>query len=90
MAGVLHGSDLNFSELKSEKATLYLCLPITRMGTHARWLRVVINLALMAYEHTKAATDIPALMLLDEFAVLGHMKSIEVAAGLMAGFEVKR
>ena len=90
MAGVLHNSDLKLSELKSEKATLYLCLPITRMGTHARWLRVVMNLALMAFEHTKVAIDNPALMVLDEFAVLSQMKSIEVAAGLMAGFEVKR
>jgi type IV secretion system protein VirD4 len=89
MADVLQGSDLKLSELKSQKATLYLCLPATRMGTHARWLRVIINLALVAFERTKVATDIPALMVLDEFAVLGHMKSIEVAAGLMAGFGVK-
>jgi len=89
MADVLQGSDLKLSELKSQKATLYLCLPATRMGTHARWLRVIINLALVAFERTKVPTDIPALMVLDEFAVLGHMKSIEVAAGLMAGFGVK-
>ena len=74
---------------EDEKATLYLCLPATRMGTHARWLRVIINLALVAFERTKAKTDIPVLMVLDEFAVLGHMKSVEMAAGLMAGFGVK-
>ncbi len=89
MADVLQGSDLKLSELKSQKVTLYLCLPATRMGTHARWLRVIINLALVAFERTKVPVDIPALMVLDEFAVLGHMKSIEVAAGLMAGFGVK-
>lgn len=89
MAGVLQRSDLRLSELKTGRATLYLCLPATRMGTHARWLRVIINLALVAFERTKAKAEIPVLMVLDEFAVLGHMKSVETAAGLMAGFGVK-
>lgn len=89
MEATLIGNDIKLSELKSGKATLYLCLPATRMGTHARWLRVIINLALIAFERTKAQTSIPGLMVLDEFAVLGHMKSIETAAGLMAGFGVK-
>lgn len=89
MEAVLDHSDIRLSLLKSGKATLYLCLPATRMGTHARWLRVIINLALIAFERTKVKPDIPALMVLDEFAVLGHMKSVEVAAGLMAGFGVK-
>lgn len=89
LAATLTKSDLKLSELKSQKATLYLCLPAMRMGTHARWLRVIINLALIAFERTKARIDKPVLMVLDEFPVLGHMKSIETAAGLMAGFGVK-
>jgi type IV secretion system protein VirD4 len=89
MANVLRGSDLKLSELKSSKATLYLCLPATRMGTHSRWLRVIINLALVAFEREKRMPEIPALMILDEFHVLGHMKALETAAGLMAGFGVK-
>ena len=89
MEATLVGNDIKLSELKSRKATLYLCLPATRMGTHARWLRVIINLALIAFERTKVDSGIPGLMVLDEFAVLGHMKSIETAAGLMAGFGVK-
>jgi type IV secretion system protein VirD4 len=89
MEDVLQRSDVRLSEMKTGKTTIYLCLPATRMGTHARWLRVIINLALIAFERTKVKTEIPALMVLDEFAVLGHMKSVEVAAGLMAGFGVK-
>lgn len=89
MANVLQSSPLRLSALKSQSATVYLCLPATRMGTHARWLRVIINLALVAFERTKARQETPVLLVLDEFAVLGHMKSIEVAAGLMAGFGVK-
>ncbi len=89
MKTVLCGSDVKLSELKTGETTIYLCLPATRMGTHARWLRVIINLALIAFERTKVRPDIPGLMVLDEFAVLGHMKSIETAVGLMAGFGAK-
>ena len=89
MARVLQTSDFRLSDLKTGKATLYLCLPAMRMGTHARWLRVIINLALMAFEKTEFENKIPVLMVLDEFAALERMKSIETAAGLMAGFGVK-
>lgn len=89
MRPTLTGNDLSLTELKTGKVTLFLCLPATRMGTHARWLRVIINLALIAFERTEARLRIPVLMVLDEFPVLGHMKSVETAAGLMAGFGVK-
>lgn len=89
MADVLQTSDVRLSELKTGKTTIYLCLPGMRMDTHARWLRVIIDLALVAIEREKTKPPIPVLMLLDEFAVLGHMKSIEKAAGLMAGYGVK-
>lgn len=89
MERVLQSSSFRLADLKASRATIYLCLPAMRMGTHARWLRVLINLALVAMERTKVKTTIPVLALLDEFPVLGHMKSVETAAGLMAGFGVK-
>jgi type IV secretion system protein VirD4 len=89
MQAVLSDGEFSLSELKTGKATLYLCLPATSMGTHSRWLRVLINLALVAFERVEQKPDIPVLMVLDEFPVLGHMQSIETAAGLMAGFGVK-
>lgn len=89
LSATLTSSDLTLADIKRQKTTLYLCLPAMRMGTHARWLRVIINLALIAFERTKVSVDKPVLMVLDEFPVLGHMKAIETAAGLMAGFGVK-
>lgn len=89
MERVLQSSDFSLSELKTRRATLYLCLPAMNMGTHSRWLRVIINLALVAFERTRGKPAIPILMVLDEFPVLGHLKSVETAAGLMAGFGVK-
>lgn len=60
-----------------------------RMGTHARWLRLMILLALSVMERTNVKPPAPVLFVLDEFPVLGHLQTIETAAGLMAGFGVK-
>jgi type IV secretion system protein VirD4 len=89
MAAALTRSDFKLADLKTGKLTLYLCLPATSMVSHSNWLRVIIDLALVAFERTKKKPDIPVLMLLDEFPVLGHMPSLEKAAGLVAGFGVK-
>ena len=100
MRNVLEGNDFNLSDLKTDKngVTVYLCLPTGRMSTCSRWLRLFINLALEAMESTLArpqakasetATGAPVLFCLDEFATLGHMQQMEVAAGQIAGFGVK-
>ena len=59
------------------------------MGTHSRWLRLIILLALSVMERTPFKPPAHVLFVLDEFPVLGHIDSIEMAAGLMAGFDVK-
>lgn len=72
-------------------ATVYLCLPAERMGTHGRWLRLMIGLFLdrMQRELSPAAAGVPVLFLLEEFFALGTMPAIEKAAGYAAGFGVK-
>ena len=89
MQKVLSRSDFRMADLKQKKTTIYLCLPSMRMGTHARWLRLMIHLALSVMERTGAKPGLPVVFVLDEFHVLGRMQSIETAAGLMAGFGVK-
>jgi type IV secretion system protein VirD4 len=86
---VLSKSDFQLADLKRKKTTIYLSLPATRLGTHARWLRLMILLAITVMERVDIDIDPPVLFVLDEFPVLGHMDSIEKAAGLMAGFGVK-
>lgn len=89
MAGVLERSDFQLGDIKRKKMSIYLCLPATRMGTHSRWLRLMVLLAIGVMERVKIKPDLPVLFVLDEFPVLGYMQSIETAAGLMAGFGVK-
>lgn len=86
---MLQRSDFRLAELKTRKVTVYLCLPSRRKSTHYKWLRLMIGLALTALERTPGKPVPPVLFLLEEFPVLGNMRPVEQAAGLMAGFGVK-
>lgn len=72
-------------------ATIYLCLPAERMGTHGRWLRLMIGIFLERMQRNlkPPACGAPVLFLLEEFFTLGPMPAIEKAAGYAAGFGVK-
>ncbi|WP_226562506.1 type IV secretory system conjugative DNA transfer family protein [Salipiger thiooxidans] len=92
MAATLRQSAFDPATLKTRSGgvSLYLCLPARRLASHARWLRMVINLTLSRMEALGRRSDGQSvLFVLDEFAVLGHMESLEKAAGLMAGYGVK-
>lgn len=91
MRNVLRGSSFRLEDLKRDLVTVYLCLPATRLATHGRWLRMMVALALDAMEQTGPLERgrPPVLFCLDEFAALGHMESIEKAAGQIASFGVK-
>jgi len=85
----LRKSDFKLGELKRGAVTVFLCLPAGRMASHANWLRVFIDIAMYAFERDIKPTAVPLLMVLDEFPVLGYMRSLEAAAGQIAGFGVK-
>lgn len=83
-------SNFNPRFVSSTPTSIYLVLPEWRMGTHARWLRLVITSILQGLQRGKIQRSNPAtLLILDEFATLGYMESIERAAGYIAGFGVK-
>jgi len=91
MAQTLSG-ETRAPDLKSWKhghSSVYLCLPASRLHRHFRFFRLFINRLLGAIEDDRDPPDIPALMILDEMHVLGHMKALETAAGLVAGFGVR-
>ncbi len=91
MASVLTESTFSLDNMKKKPMTVYLCLPATRLGTHGRWLRMMVTLALDAMERTGPIEkgQHPVLFVLDEFAALERMESIERAAGQIASFGVK-
>lgn len=93
MRDVLSRSNFSLDDLKNSPRglSLYLCLPARRLETHGRWLRTMVMLALGHMERmgNRPATGYPVLFLLDEFATLGHVPSLEKAAGFIAGYGVK-
>ena len=66
----------DLSELKTHPngMTIYLCLPTGRLATCNRWLRLFVNLVLEAMEREETKPEVPVLLCLDEFAVLGYMQ----------------
>jgi len=88
---VLQSSDFKLSDLKArpEGMSIYLCFPATRADLSKRWMRLFVNQLLDAMEREPTRPAAPVLACLDEFPVLGYMKQLETAAGLMASFGVK-
>lgn len=89
MTAVLGHSDFAFGDLKSRTATVFLVLPPDRLGTYARWLRLMVTQSLQDMARAPGKPPAPVLYLLDEFAALGHLAPIEQAMGLMAGYGVQ-
>lgn len=91
MREILTGHDFDLRDLKrdSDGVSIYLCFPATRTEICNRWLRLFINQLLNAMEREKAKPPAPVLVCLDEFPVLGYMRTLESAAGQIASYDVK-
>lgn len=89
----LKQSDFALSDLKTDErgVSVYLSLPQRYMPTHYRWLRMMISLITSQMETTKGKPKCghDVLMVLDEFAGLKHMESIENAVAQIAGYGVR-
>jgi len=85
-------SDFPLRSLRGARpTTIYLCLPVGRMESHYRWLRLIVQLACTVLEKmgTYPRDRPPILFMMEEFATLGHMEIMERAAAYFPGFGVK-
>lgn len=83
-------SDFSLAGLPDGGTTIYAIMPGMRMATHFRWLRLIVQMALIAVERRPVPLGrLPVLFMLEEFPALGHLRPIEVAAGLLAGAGVR-
>jgi type IV secretory pathway TraG/TraD family ATPase VirD4 len=93
MQQCLMRSDFELKDLKASKQgmTLYLSLTRDKMQSHFRWLRLMVDLIIAELERpdVQHGSDYPTLIVLDEFAGLHRMTTIENAAAQAAGFRVK-
>jgi type IV secretion system protein VirD4 len=88
LASVLGSSEFTMGDLKQRPMTVFLVLPASRMGTHSRWLRLMVSLALLALETDETKPEHRVLVVLEEFAQLGYLRQLEAAVALMAGYGV--
>jgi type IV secretion system protein VirD4 len=79
----------DFGSLKDQATTVYLILPPNRLATHSTWLRIMITAILTPLLRTVKRSKVPVLMMLDEFAQLGHMPVIENNLGMMREYGIK-
>ncbi|PJB70602.1 MAG: hypothetical protein CO093_07300 [Alphaproteobacteria bacterium CG_4_9_14_3_um_filter_47_13] len=87
MRKVLVETTFDIRDLKRDsKLSLYLCLPPSRLKSHNRWLRIMVNMAISVLEAEQKTPDKPVLFILDEAAVLGHMQKLAESVGLMRGY----
>lgn len=83
------------SELRDQDRplTVYLCLPVDMMHRQGRWLRLIVTQIIQHVERTGGSfdksTQLPLLMLIDEFAQLGPIPSILNTLTYAPGFGLR-
>ncbi len=82
----LAASDFDFGEAKAQAMTVFIVLPADLLESYAKWLRLLVSQAIVAMIRRKGRPRHPVLFVLDEFSALGHLRPIEVAMGLLAGY----
>ncbi|WP_225444548.1 type IV secretory system conjugative DNA transfer family protein [Pseudomarimonas arenosa] len=86
VAAALSRSDFEFADLKRQPMTVYVVMPPDRLTAQSRFLRALVGAALSAITANSDRPQYNVLFLLDEFAQLGRMQSIEDAISLVRGY----
>jgi type IV secretion system protein VirD4 len=87
LARNMEASDFSFEELCRGNISVYLVLPPDKLETYARWLRLMVSIAIRAVARGGSQSPLPALFMLDEFGTIGKLNAVAQAYGLMAGSE---
>ena len=83
-------SDFLLEEFKTQKLSVYLCLPINELkGNAGRWLRLFVLLFIDMMMRKQEAPKLPVLLLIDEFPNLGKLDGIEIVAPVMRSYGVR-
>lgn len=79
----------DLAELATGRVTLYLVLPLDKLQTHGRWLRIILTLAIRAIAKQPTPPAVPVVFLLDEMGTVGPLQAVENAYGLLAGVGIR-
>ncbi len=89
LAKNLESSDFSFEDLLTGKgASVYLVLPVDKLQTYGRWLRLMVSIGIRTIARSTRKLPAPVLFMLDEFGTIGKLSAIEQAYGLMAGLQM--
>lgn len=90
VASVTDEDGFALADIGRKNLTIYLVIPAERLDTHARWLRLVVMQALASMQQNEIPKGKnPVWFVLEEFAALGYVSSIETATSYIAGSGVK-
>jgi type IV secretion system protein VirD4 len=85
----LSTSDFSFDGLVSGFGeTVYLVLPVDKLQTHGRWLRLMVSMGIRAVARNTMPLRSPVMFFLDEFGTIGRLSAVSQAYGLMAGLKM--
>ena len=84
----LSTSSFSFEDIISGRATIYLVLPVDKLQTHGRWLRLMISIGIRTVARNARPLWPPCLFVLDEFGTIGRLSAVAQAYGLMAGMQL--
>lgn len=79
------GEDIFAALLNDRGASIYLVLPVDKLQTYGRWLRIMISFAIRAVSRHPGKLKNQVIMFLDEFGTIGKLSAVAQAFGLMAG-----
>ncbi len=89
MREALATSDFSLNDLKNKPgSSIFLVLEGDKLKTHARFLRLFVNLAIRAMRKG-GKPELPVLFILDEFYALGRMEQLVKEANEIPGYGVK-
>lgn len=81
-------SDFCFEDLVNGYNSIYLVLPVDKLQTYGRWLRLMISIAIRTVARNTRTLAAPVLFMLDEFGTIGRLSAVAQAFGLMAGLQM--
>lgn len=87
MRDVTSNPTFKLSDLKKQPTTVYLIIPPLHLGRQKRLIRLFINLMLNVMEDG-GRSEIPVLMMIDEFLALDRMPEIPNAFATMASYNL--
>ena len=88
LAQNMRESDFSFDDLIDGDTTIYLVLPVDKLQTYGRWLRLLLSIGIRTVARNVKPLPLPVLFMLDEFGTIGRLNAVSQAYGLMAGLQM--